>query len=327
MAALLHHLHSRLADRLGGALIDLAGGIHIAHYQHIGGCGGDHISQTAGVAEVITHSADAVDTVGHQCHVVTAVVVDQSKLVGLHSIHDLLDVGVRELLGQIGGEHTGQRLGHHHTVGTGSLIGVAVLDEECGGLFQHGVHHVGLLVAVCHGLAHIHETASQREGADDAGEHGTIGDHLAGLGNGIDIDTGTAYAHCGHCQCICLVLVGDDGAHHGGDLVIADADLGAEALGLHGQIHQAHGGAGGNLVGHHLHALGLILAAGDQVTDGDVHQLHGGERQNGNGLFGGGGDGVSHPLFHIALHERVVLLVPYFRISAATVAAEAASEV
>ena len=251
---------------------------------------------------MVTHGAQIINAFLHQRHVVAAVVVDKSEFVGLDRFHDLADVGVGELLGHGGAEQAAQRLGHHDAVGADSLEGVDIGDGKLADLFQEGVDHIRLVIAEEHGVGNAHETACQGEGADDTGEYGPVGDQLYGLGHGVHIQAGAGSAHLGDGQVVGFVLVGDDGAHHGGDLVIGENDVGAEGLGFHGQIHHAHRGGGIHPVGDSLHAPGLQVAAADQLPDGYIQQLGAGEGQNGQGLFDGGSDGVGHPITHIYSH-------------------------
>ena len=151
---------------------------------------------------------------------------------------------------------------------------------------------------------YIQQAARQGKGADDSGQDGTVGDARTGLLNGLDVDTGAARADGRDGQSFRRRLIGEDAPHYGGHLVVREADLGAEAFGLHRQIHQTHGGAGGDPLGHQLHAAGLERTAGDQVPYGDAHELHGGKGEHGSRLFGGGRLERVHPFIHVAFHDR-----------------------
>ena len=72
-----------------------------------------------------------------------------------------------------------------------------------------------------------------------------------------------------------------------------------------------------------LHALGLGVAAGDELPDRDPHELDRRKGQDGNRLLYGRVDDVFHPLFHIAFHRALYSLLlkysgdkfrPFFRL-------------
>ena len=98
----------------------------------------------------------------------------QGKAVVLDRLDDAADVGVRELLGEVGREKTGQGLGHEHAVGAGILELEGIVDEEGGHLVEHAVHQLGLVIAEVHDLVDVHQAARQREGADVAGDDGLV---------------------------------------------------------------------------------------------------------------------------------------------------------
>ena len=101
------------------------------------------------------------------------------------------------------------------------------------------MHHVGLIIAIQHGLGNGNQTAGQREGADNACQHRTVFDQLQRFFDGLDVKTGTTSADLGNGQRLSLrqafVLVhlgGDHRANTGRHLVVGHMDGSAETLGL-----------------------------------------------------------------------------------------------
>ena len=213
-----------------------------------------------------------------------------------------------ELLCQSGGQQTGQRFRNHNAVSADRLIGQNVLGDELGGLFQHRVHHVGLVIAVQHGLGNRNQTTRQREGADNARQYGTVFDQLQSLFDSFDVKAGTSGTDLRNSQrlslCQTLVLVylgGDHRADAGGHLIVGHMDGSAKALSFNGQIHQADRGGRVGAVCHQLHATGLHIAVRDKVAHGAVHQLDGGEGQHGKSLLRGRRQHIRSPQIHIHL--------------------------
>ena len=237
MAACLQNRAGRGLDGLRRAVADLSCGVDIAQNQTVRRNEREHLGKIDCVAEVEGGSSGGYNGVGHQKHVVAAVVVDHNEIVGLNAFNDASDIGCGKLSCQRRREHTGQGLGHHDTACTDGLVGTDVVDQELRGLFEYRVNHVRLVVAENHGLADVQKTASQRVRPDHAAENRAVSNQLNGLCNGIDIDARPRSPDGRDDQSLGIGLVRDDPALHGGNLVIRKADCGAEGLRFHRQVH------------------------------------------------------------------------------------------
>ena len=83
-----HDLDGLRPDGVGGAVAELAGGIHVAHHQHVGGHAVHHVLHVHRVAEVVAHGAQRDHIVQHAGGGVAAVVVDDGEVVVLHRVND-----------------------------------------------------------------------------------------------------------------------------------------------------------------------------------------------------------------------------------------------
>ena len=240
-------------------------------------------------------------------HSVAAVVVAEEEGIVLHRFADLLHIGNGKLVVHGGGQQAGQRLGHEHAGSAYSLIGLDVLNEESRGLFQHSVYHVRVVIAVDHSIGNAHETASQRERPDNAGQYRTVGDEAHSLPDGLYINARAASAYSRNLQGVSFFLGFHNVAHNGGNFVVRDAGLCAESLGFHGEVHHAHGSAGVHPVSNGFHAFGLQGAVHYQLVNCAAQKLNRGEGKDGHGLFHRGSADVFQPFLYV--HKEIAPFV------------------
>ena len=298
--AALQQLRDGLLHGLGRSVAEETGGVDVAHDDMVGPHPVDEIRHIHGVAEVVGLAPGLLDGFGHEVSVVAAVVVDHGEGLVLDGLHDLAHIGSGELLLMTGGDQACQRLGDDDTVGSGLLQLGDVGDGESHALFQQGVQQLRLIVAEHHGLAHVHQTAGQAEGTDGAGEDGLVLHGCDGLADGLHADTGPAGPDTGNGQSFGLFQGGDQGAPDGGDFVVKELDLSSEGFRLHGEIHEADTGGRIRAPCHFFQALGLKIAAVQQLPDGNaVQEADAGEREQGKGFLFLGLYLLPQPFIHI----------------------------
>ena len=139
------------------------------------------------------------------------------------------------------------------------------------------MNHLGFVIAQHHDLGDVQKTAREREGADGACQHGTVGDLLASAANGLYVKPRARVLDGRQLQRVRLLLRFDDVSRDDGNLVVAYTYASAQRLGLDREIHHADGCRAVDAVGNQLHAARLRLCRGDQLADGNIHQLYGRE--------------------------------------------------
>ena len=182
----------------GCAEAENACGVYVTHGDGICGELFDHGLHVDGVTEMVSRGAGRENGVRHGKHVAAAVVVDDEEVVILKSIHDFFDVRSRKFLFQRGREQAGYRLRHNDSVRASGLISASVSDEEFGRLFENGVYHVGIVVAIHHDLGNVEQSRAEREGTDHAREYGTVGNDLQCLFDCFDINARARRADLGN---------------------------------------------------------------------------------------------------------------------------------
>ena len=202
-----------------------------------------------------------------QCDIcrVAAVMIDDSEVFVLDFFYNALAVIAGEFNSQRRRQQTCKRLCDNHAVCADCLVCLDVLNDKLGGLFQHNMCHVRLIVAVNQRRCYVHQTASQRERADNACKYRTIGNQIHCLLNGINVNLRAACTDFRYLQSLCrfhtLVFINfrvENRTNYRRNLVVSDANRRTEALGLNRQIHQGYCAAGiRRAVGNSLHALCL----------------------------------------------------------------------
>ena len=161
------------------------------------------------------------------------------------------------------------------------------------------MHEVGLVIAQEHDLVHVHQAPCQRERADVARDDRLVVNLLGDEAHALNAHARAAVARVGHLEQVDVAVLVDDGPDNRGDLVVAVADVAAEHLGFHGQVHERKHGRHVGVVVHVLHGLRLKLRGIDELLRGDPKLFGRGEREHRQRLLHRSVDLVFHPLLHV----------------------------
>ncbi len=173
--------------------------------------------------------------------------IDDSKVFVLDFFYNALAVIAGEFNSQRRGQQTCERLCDNHAVCADCLVCLDVLDDKLGGLFQYDMCHIRLIVAVNQRRSYVHQTASQRERADNACKYRTVGDEIHRLLNGINVNLRAAGADFRYFQSLCrfhaLIFVNfrvKNRTNYRRNFVVSDANRRTKAFCFHRQIHQGY---------------------------------------------------------------------------------------
>ena len=234
--------------------------------------------------------------------------IHYQEIVVLHRVPDFLYIGGGEFLNQGGGEQACRRLSHQNAVGSRLFEGFGVFHKEIRHFLQYSLYHIRLFVTENHDLRHIQKSSRKGVGANDTGQHRAVGDPLGGFPDSFHTFPGSSGSHLGNFQGIRLLLGFDQGAVHGGNLILTVHNLGSEGLRFHRKIHETQRNSHLRIFFRNLlHTECLQMAVFYQLFYGNSDQSSSRKGKNGHCFFCAGGNQIFFPLFHISFHVSILL--------------------
>ena len=198
-------------------------------------------------------------------HAVPAVVVHEREGFALDRLDYAAHIRRGGLLERCRRDHARKRLGHEHAVRPRRLERLGVGDEEGCRLFEKRVDHLRLVHEEEHHLVHVREASGKRERADHPAEDGLADVHRLHLRDGRDGHGAASGIRRRHDEFRYGVLVADELSRHDRHLVVAEAHVRAERLGLDGKVHRTQHGIDRQVACDPGHRLGLEV--------GGLHEL------------------------------------------------------